>query len=613
MHYFARQLFFAGVVLLATLTMACSSGDDEDDSSGAGVGSSNCSAFASNGPQSEGNLTVEATFDDGPDHAGFEDCFQFPNNHEGIATLQFLNGARRTALGEGKYGRAARFAGGSSKQAIEIHLSSFSANKGLAFQAWVKPDSSSESGWLLLVQNSFGIHLNQGEIEIAVSTAGAMQHFRSGIKLHGASYQHVDVKYFPGKQQVIVMVDFLGEFVQKVPNVPASNNYPVLGEDFAGNIDEIILFADSQGRSLFDRNPTYCGDDPKISCREDVLTMFPEGWPHYEVPARFKTLWNPNLCNSQNPCPLLIDLSGGNQCNNDYDGEGEVTAFANAGYVVATGDPFCKFSPTDPWIKERVISQLVAVKNRLFDMNQQQGHPLEGILLDDPGDPGRHYFASGCSYGSTVGLNWALRDKVDFPKRFFARSGSATFHCPYHTTYCPDAQLEIDLRVLEVGFPHDDALPEVAKWHESFEAIDDIDSEIVVSREIGYVWGYEKDGGPICAEDGSTLCFEEGGGKTQSGRMVRDIWKSLESKTKPTGYFVENNTQNCQHCLSPNGVNKPIWDCMSGCFLRYGRELMPMMCPECLAPPLGSATFDEGGAAASCNIDCDPILGCTVL
>lgn len=540
---------------------------------------------------------VELTFDDGPDLSGSGDGREELNNLEGHLKPQLENGAHRSAITQGRYGRAAVFAGES--EAIRFLNTEF---LGTAFtlQVWLLPTTDQQE-WIFLLDESMGVRLNDREVELAVYENGAFSFFPTGRSIpNDGQFHHLYVTLSSPLQEAVVSIDFGPEvMIDALPLILSSSEEPTFGSGFTGMMDELFFEPKyNGGRTRIDRDPSYCGPGLQGTCTEEIIIVQPADWEEtFPVPVRIKTAYDPTQCFPDQPCTLLLTVSGGGQCANDYDSSAAVKAFVDGGFAVATVDVYCEFGQDDVWVFYKGSSQLIEAKNFLTTTSTLSPfiHP-------------ENYVASGCSNGATMTGHWAVREQ-DHPSRIFARSGGFASHHAYHTTYCQDAQKEIDQFVLMQPFPHDEATAAVADYHKERSVIDDITPTVTQETEFGMVWGVKTSPGPVCGPAGELICFEEGGGKTQGGRMLRDRWHAAEADPtgKPlTGYFIENTNKDCQHCLDggPVGANAQIWDCMI-CFLQHGRAEMGEQCPDvCLE-------YSEGQPADPIDISCSA-TGCTV-
>jgi len=524
---------------------------------------------------------LELTFDDGPDGSGPADGrADLANNQEAFPvgspwfTARLAGAAHRSAVGEGRYGRAAVLAGGSD--AIEI--AGPLGGTTLYFLMWIRTSGAS-SGWVGLVEHSLGLRLEDGALSVQVwdPAAGAYVVRNLGLTLpRDGAFHHLGVLVDLASRSVGALVDFTAAAtVDHLPPVPPATAPLRVGLGLVGAVDELTLFQDRYP-DRFDFDPEDCGDPAgTLACREEVFTTTPRGWA-WPVPVRVKTVYDPARCTPASRCRLLFLLSGGGKCNDNYEQAETVVAFARAGYAAATVDPYCENTTAfAQWPHE--TSQIVQARAFLRDRSA-----LSGILAADP------YEAVGTSHGAGLVAYLALRE-AEFPARTFAMSANASPHCAYHAVLCEDMRNYVD--AYWVPFPHDDSDPRIAALHAAVELPDVLTTDIVRSREFGASWGVDlSPESPVCAPDGTHRCYEEGLGFTYGGRRLRDAWRALEDPAAPTGYFFEVQSSDCRHGLGSSAE----WDCVR-CFLDHGRLGMGTACPACL-------TLPEGGPSQSCPV-----------
>jgi hypothetical protein len=123
--------------------------------------------------------------------------------------------------------------------------------------------------------------------------------------------------------------------------------------------------------------------------------------------------------------------------------------------------------------------------------------------------------------------------------------------------------------------PHTETPECLTLLHDNLCAIDfddpaDLDrfKNIVSKREFAASWGINLNGGQ---------CYEEEQGFTHSSRNLRELWMT----TNPlTGYFLENNSTDCQHgFLFPVDFTQG-WTCIKQ-FFRCGPQCMPAFWWDC--------------------------------
>ncbi len=403
---------------------------------------------------------VEIGFDDGNDETGVATGDATLLNVSAEASLlvatpvlpRLIGDALRTKIDEGRYGRGARLDG----QGDGIELTGFQTlATAWTFYGYVRVDDNS-SGWLFLAPKSIGFRLNQGVVEVAVydATNGTFSGIPTThtIAADGAFHQllmYVD----PTSRIASVSVDLAtGDPKGPFSAIAPVQGEPVVGLDLKGIVDEIFITPGlPDDNDLFDFVPTYCGKGQgSLICAEESAIVTPEDWPRDE-PVRYKTVLDPAQCSASSPCPLLIAMSDGGSCNDDYERVAAVTRFAKAGFHVVTVDPYCDAS--EEFYKKRFpseTSQVVFVKNRLFDSSYAFQSAIQGT----------NYVASGCSHGANVVARLALQED-DYPLRTFVRSGFMAMHCAYHAAddgLCPMIASKFD-SFYGMTYPHDESDP----------------------------------------------------------------------------------------------------------------------------------------------------------
>ncbi|MFZ5468753.1 MAG: hypothetical protein ACOZIN_04875 [Myxococcota bacterium] len=530
-------------------------------------------------------VLLELTFDDGPDGSGPAEGRADLNNLEGRSPLSAVlrGAAHRSRIDEGRYGRAAVFGGGADH--IELVSSAPLSAPYLNLLMWLRPDAA--EGHLLGQAGSWSIGLSAGELVFNVVGGDAgvtMIPFGVSVPMDGA-FHHLEVQIDPAGQQASALLGFNPQDRRTVAlaSLPPQSTQPLrIGVDYRGRIDELLLSRQpaAPAETAFNRDPQACASG--VVCREDVIQLLPvpvdatSGRYTWPVPVRLKTGYDPAQCTPSTPCPLLVTISGGFTCADDYDGPGAFGTFARAGAVVVTIDPYCEADGFYAPIWEP--AQYIAVKNWVLASS-----PLRDRIT--PGD----YFASGCSHGAGTTLAWALKE-TDHPARTFSRSPSVEVHCAYHgVEMCTEYKTAIDQVIASylgqsTVAPHDDSNPAV----QTFWGLNAIDyPSLVNTREVAISWGADlTPSTPICSANGTAQCFEEGAGTAPGARAFRDRWRSLEDPNRPTGYFVEDHESDCRHCASPNGQ---VFAC-GACFLLRGRAGMQSACPSCLQLSEGAAS-----------------------
>lgn len=540
---------------------------------------------------------LEITFDDGPDGSGPATGRGELNNLEGRdPSRAFLRGnAHRTTLAEGRYGRAGAFAGGDDS--IEITGLVLPANvPGVGFSVWIKAES--DSGWISLQEGSWGLSMSGGALSFAVAdAAGTLSSRPLGVSIpRDGAFHHLLLWWDLAAGTVGVVVDFsdLGT-LSAVPLPPPSTTNPRFAVDFSGLMDELQIITKEPGSSrLFDWDPAACR--PGLACAEEVILVRPQASRlvdrdyDFDVPVRYKTLYDPAQCTPQTPCPMVVDISGGFACADDYDNIGHLEKLAQAGLFVVAIDPYCE---AEDWIAPIAEPpQYIAVKEHVM----YEGDNAARIIAGD-------YGATGCSHGGGTVFEWAMFED-DHPARTFSRSGVSLLHCAYHHgDVCPLAKETFDSTVAQSlgtdpSVPHDDSDPTLRMLVKPLSSGDLV--ALAATREIAVSWGLDlSPESPTCRDDGSWACFEQGTGFTYSGRLLRDQWQAAEPAGAPTGYFVEDHSGDCVHCAKPDSE---AFAC-GICFLRYGRGAMPAECPACLeltsGPGPNSCPIEESWEAPS--------------
>jgi hypothetical protein len=537
-----------------------------------------------------GARVLEITFDDGADGTGTHDGHAELDNMEtsagnlgaGLVTATFMGNSRRSALSEGRYGRAADFPSGQGG----IEVIDFKPSPAAYFSMWLKPRSTS-SGTIVGVAGSWEIGFEAGEIVAsAVDPVNGRVTRPIGITWPTDGEFHHLAVFLEGSPQGVqagAMLDFANPLTVSIAFVPVDSAEPMrLGTGYDGLLDELVIDTREPNEGdLFDFSPTACPSG--LTCLEEVITMTPRDFPH-EVPVRFKSVYDPAVCTSTSPCPLAFDISGGNKCANDYDSPFAVAAIAAQEMFVVTVDLYCE-GDQDTKNYPTETSQAIAVKNYMFNTS-----PLKDLIT------GPDYLATGCSHGAGTVAVWAMREE-DHPARTYSRSTGGAGLCGYFAgEYCP-AVAEYYQEFLGLDVDPDD--PKVREFHEDADLISMITPEIASTREIARSWGVNLEG-PVCTESGSYACNEEGQwAMTYASRRFRDVWEMNEPPDAPTGYFVEDHGADCRHCAP---LNSAAGLC-SLCFLRYGRVGMEAECPDCLT--YDDPTIQRGPPGEECPMDAD--------
>lgn len=545
-------------------------------------------------PSAGAQIQVELTFDDGPDGSGPGDGRAELNNletnaaalGEGVVSATLVGAARRSAIDEGRYGRAADLMGGLGS----IELAPWGPDPARVYYMWLSPRSVT-AGNLLSQPDSWDVHFEDGEIVVgAYRPTGEYVAMPTGARWpSGGSFHHlvIQVDAAGGTPTITVAIDTtvaapveLG-FLPRAPVVDALT----LGEGYDGLLDELLVKGQDAPTDAdrYDRDPTFC--PAGTTCIEEVIHVTPRDYPH-EVPVRMKSVWDDAVCTPSSPCPVLFDVSGGNACPDDYDGPAAVAALVAAGFVVVNVDFYCEAS--DLWHAfPNETSLLIAAKDHVFD----GGAARERIA-------GTDYLASGCSHGAGTVTQWSLSE-ADHPARTYARStGSAGLCASAAGVVCPAVT---QAAVERFGVASIDEVdledPAVRAVHERADLVGAVTEELTRTREYARSWGVNSEG-PICRADGSFACNEEGQwGMTYASRRFRDVWERAQPADLPSGYFVEDRGADCRHCAPPSSEAFRCGVCM----LRVGRPAMEAACPECLG--YDDPTIERGPPGELCPIE----------
>ncbi len=341
--------------------------------------------------------------------------------------------------------------------------------------------------------------------------------------------------------------------------------------------------------SKFDYDPEYCGADlgANTVCDEKVATADGDdleeiGW---DVPVRYKIIYDDTVCTTNDPCRVVFALSGGGGCADNYPRQDdlinrlvELDTGTEPGLAVVAVDPICWAFGFSSYPDE--ITQVLAVKAALASSVN---------FVDVSGE----YYATGCSHGANNVLDWGILNEAepasDRPDRVFVRSPSdhgEHVDCEYHTSWCGVRQRLYD----EVhfgddgitcqdagGWEHDHEVTCIGDFFENQVAwIEPLDSTLTANVEVGRSWGAVISPNTACdgANPSNILCPEVGGfAATDGGRQFRDAWRSLEPSPGQTGYFIENRENNCQHC----SLTSDQLDCVVE-YLEGGRSSLSAGC-----------------------------------
>ncbi len=546
-------------------------------------------------PAATAGYLVEVTFDDADDGTGPDtgdaavDNLQnnFSSLGSGVRGLTLTGSAHRSAFGEGYYGRAADLDGGG---ALAVSGWDVTAHEAGAVAMWVRARDVA-GGRLFHVEDTVALSLQGGQLVLEVwDELGGVEVVPTGASWPGdGAWHHLAfaITGGDGLLEAWLYLDFAeAAFVDGSLTEPPDPEAVTLGAGFDGWIDELAIFdrVPDDG-DAWDADPDHeC--PPGMSCGEEVIAVTPAGLSR-QVPVRIKTMVDPEQCNPETPCPLLVAISGGGKCADNYAPRGDVEYYAADGFVAVTVDPYCEGDNAFETYPHET-SQLVAAKDHLMDDS-----PLA------PSIDGPDYVATGCSHGCGSVTSWMMLEE-DHPHRTWGNSCSLDWIlCAYVAgELCPRVDEFLEQRIVEQIGTLDLSDPAGEAYYAT-QPIAAITPETVASREFAASWGRNLEG-DVCTPDGYSDCLEESmWGMTYSSLRVRDIWQRLEPAGAPTGYFVENHESDCKHCAS---VGTPAWDCAS-CLLKHGRGGMDQACPECLA--YEDDTILAGGAAAGCPIDAE--------
>ena len=294
-------------------------------------------AFCCLGPAAQAQM-LELTFDDGPDGSGVADGRSaLVNLQEGGSVARLEGAAHRSAITEGRYGRAAVFDGGAD--AVAVERLGVASGGTLEISLWLRVVGA---GWVSVLERSAGVWA-AGDGALALRTWNAAigdyvsRDAGSGVPVDGA-FHHLQLHFDFGAGTLATVVDFGAATTTALDPLTLSDAPVRFGLGLRGAIDELYVFVSERADS-FDLDPQDCGA-PGLICQEEVLVTTPRGWG-WPVPVRVKTVLDPARGAPGSRCRLLIDVSGGGKCNNDYEDSNIVVLFARAGYAVSTVDPYC--------------------------------------------------------------------------------------------------------------------------------------------------------------------------------------------------------------------------------------------------------------------------------
>ena len=537
---------------------------------------------------------IEVTFDDEDDGTGpgtgHAEVDNLQNNFSmlggGVRSVELSGSAVRSAFEEGRYGRAADLPDGAG--AVAIDNWDVTGQSAGTIAMWVKARDVA-GGRLFHVEETVAVSLSAGELVLeSWDESGGVTVIQTGAFWpDDGEFHHLAIVSTGEDEEVHVWfsVDFVEVAALDVTlRAPPADAAVTLGDGFDGLLDElVVLQSEPTDNDVWDFDPDAACPDG-LSCSEEVIDFTPVGFTH-RVPVRMKSAHDPDQCSADAPCPLLIAISGGGKCADNYASRGDLEYYARDGFIAVTVDPYCEGDNAFGIYPEET-SQIVAAKDHLM-----QSSPL-AALIDGP-----EYVATGCSHGCGS-VTHLMMFEQDYPHRTFGNSCSLdTILCAYEAgVLCPATEAFLEQRVgEEIGSL--DWESQGAQQHYIQQPISVLTSETAASREFAAAWGLSLDG-EVCTPDGYSDCYEESmWGMTYSSRRVRDIWQQLEPAGAPTGYFVENHESDCRHCAT---TGSPAWECGS-CLLKHGRGGMAEACPECLA--YEDTTIEAGAPAMECPIE----------
>jgi hypothetical protein len=521
-------------------------------------------------------IQVEVTFDDGSD---LSTTPELNNLETGSSVKVALSGsARRSALTQGRYGRAAEFPAGQGAILVKGWVPPSEA----VMKLWVLARDTA-TGSLMAHPGSWDLRLENGQLALSlVSTSGQVVVLaqRLAWPTDGAFHHlSVAISSLKGIPTFSVALDFQTPTAFTSNLDPAEVTAPLrFGTGFDGFIDELLvaegsLVLRSAEQDEFNRNPIACLAG--TACKEVVFTMTPRTFDH-AIPVRFKAMHDPKLCSASSPCPLLFAINGGEACANDYTPPSDLASMVAQGFVVVTVDPYCE-GEGKTGVPETEVPQFIESKNRVF-----ADAALAAVLSSSD------YHATGCSHGAEAVILWSLFE-VDHPARTFARSGAVGGMCSFAAgKICgkENAFAQVPASTVESE--------DFKARHLRSDAVMAISRSVAATREIARSWGANLDG-PVCTADGGTACTEEGKwAMTYASRRFRDVWEANQNPSNPSGYFVEDRGADCRHCAPPDSE---AFRC-GMCLTRWGRVAMATQCPDCLT--YRDATISRGGEAELC-------------
>lgn len=546
---------------------------------------------------------VELSFDDGPDDTNDDSSPSYPLQNastEGSTSNPFPSGgpqlqikmdgiAKRTFFGDGKYGRGIELGGGDDAISVSNIYDSFNTPSLYAF--WDLDNDQSGVFWE--EEDRFKVELETGaQLSVTVyDESGVGQKTMSGLfwpsltawhhlQIHWGNYNTMGDHFFVLRIDWDTAVSVVTDALQPGPPTKV-----LFGKGIDGRVDELQAANQSPNVSThFDFDEHYCGTRQTAVCEEHVATALAEDLDTvaWNLPVRYKILYDQGECTSLNKCRVVFAVSGGGPCPDDYPSASdgvldEILAVdssqpSGSELAVVVVDPICWIPGFSGYPDE--ATQFVAVKDHIAANHSD--------LLDLT-----EFYATGCSLGAGSVINWTVRDSIpeaDRPKRTFARSASgigAHVDCVYHETWCGVKQEGFDKGVFGEGgragcdlinpweHPHLDPCVLDYLRHEDRDPFIELVNDNLVghgagqdAREIGLSWGANTEDEvcnvptPPSQDPSGILCIEEGGfAATDAGRQFRDKWRQVEGDLQldpKTGFFIENDSGDCIHCgLTP--------------------------------------------------------------
>ena len=545
------------------------------------------------------NTLVEIDFDDDETGRGAATGHALVRNHEGEGGPESSNGvadaylrgnAVRTSLTDGRYGRGARISGGTD--AIELRAVRLDGDGAFTASMWVNFDSVATVADCTIVDlgATGSVRIQSGRV-VTVDSAAMVRVSTADVRTLAPGFHHVGL-YVPANGNTAeLLIDFTIRTTLMFPHrlAPQYASMP-MWVGLRGVVDELIVFhgALTDASEIFDLNPATCTGVASTQCQEFWFPMRPRGYGR-EMPVRVKFAWNPARCSARTPCPLVVTVSAGGSCPDDYDSSGVLQRFVEGGFIAATVDVSCEpgdclFAPYP-----HITSELVEVVRRMR-LRSDIGPAISA------GD----FFASGASAGGTSIARWAMLE-TEHPRRTFMRSpGALGPLCNYQalSQSYPDGGVPVgnDPDTICPGEVEDSLRTNWAPTSAAFcqnnesrasDMIRFVTPALTATREIGISWGIRPRTEPICLPSGMHSCFEIGRGFAPAARMFRDRWEAVQPVSAPSGFFFENQLERCHHTLPTSPDHDEHWDCIN-CFLRYGRAQMPTRCASCMRLPRGA-------------------------